>query len=191
MSHNTTQISDLPENIKMQNHELPTAQDAGFRDANIHYPPKPLFPNNNEPQNMVQPPQHQLPSRDIPMNSAIHQDPAAHPNYVPPPPEDTRDYLRDYEEASRQHFVRREVEKQRESKIDYLFSEMQLPLLIGILFFIFQMPIAESFFMRNFSFMSIHYDDGNINIYGIVLKSLLFGSVFYGIHKTIDYLTII
>ena len=43
MSHNTTQISDLPENIKMQNHELPTAQDAGFRDANIHYPPKPLF----------------------------------------------------------------------------------------------------------------------------------------------------
>ena len=87
--------------------------------------------------------------------------------------------------------MRREVEKQRESKIDYLFSEMQLPLLIGILFFIFQMPIAESFFMRNFSFMSIHYDDGNINIYGIVLKSLLFGSVFYGIHKTIDYLTII
>ena len=184
MSHNITQISDLPENIKMQSNEV---QETPFRDANIHYPPKSMY----EPQNMVQPPSQQIPSRDIPMNKTIYQDPSAQPNYIPTPPDNTRDYLRDYEEASRQHFAKREVVKERESKVDLFFNEIQLPLLIGILFFIFQMPMVDSFFMRNFSFLSIYHDDGNINFYGIIVKSIIFGSIFYSIHKSIEYLTII
>jgi hypothetical protein len=31
--------------------------------------------------------------------------------------------------------------------------------------------------------------DGNINFYGILLKSILFGSIFYSLQKTVNFLT--
>ena len=99
------------------------------------------------------------------------------------------DYLREYENASREYFANKETVKAREYTLDYMLTEFQLPILIAILFLVFQLPIVDSFFAKYFSFLATHYSDGNISFYGIVFKSMLFGGVFYSIHKTIDYLS--
>lgn len=209
MSQNTTtRISDLPENIKMQKGVEMDGANTTYAPMNVHpnpygnaiqpdmipppvgvqQPRKPVM-DEYQKQMLQNTPQQTLPSRDIPMDPSLYQnDEAVQPNYIPPP-RDAHDYLRDYEEASRQHFVEREVEKKRESTVDMIFSELQLPVFIGVLYFIFQMPMVNSFFIKYFSFLSTHYEDGNINLYGMVWKSVLFGGVFYGFHNTIDYLS--
>ena len=50
------------------------------------------------------------------------------------------------------------------------------------------MPIVNSFFYKNLYFLSIYYTDGNINFNGILLKSLLFGLVFYSLNSSIQYI---
>jgi hypothetical protein len=73
--------------------------------------------------------------------------------------------------------------------LDKIFSDLQTPVLVALIFFIFQMPMMNTMFYRNFSFLSLYNTDGNVNFYGIALKSAVFGSVFYGIQNTMQYLT--
>ena len=75
--------------------------------------------------------------------------------------------------------------------MDSIFSEIQLPVFVGTLFFIFNLPIFNNFIMKYFSFLDLYYDDGNINLLGIIIKSSMFGLIFFSLNKTIDYLTII
>jgi hypothetical protein len=181
MSQNTTRICDLPENIKM------TIQD---KESNmVHQPSRPETLPQSQIDMLSNAPTHRLPSRDIPMNESEYNDPSARPNYIPPMNENRGDYLREYENASREYFANKETVKAREYTLDYMLTEFQLPILIGILFLVFQLPIVDSFFAKYFSFLATHYSDGNISFNGILFKSLLFSGVFYSIHKTIDYLS--
>lgn len=195
MSNSTTRISDLPENIKMTTSE-PTATNPSYAPMNIHPNPygnnaQPEMMQHPEPKNTYMPPQQSLPSRDIPMDESMFQnDPSIQANYIPPP-NTSHDYLREYEQLSNNHFTRKEIEKSRENTVDDLFTELQLPIFIATLFFIFQLPLMNKFLTKYLSFLSLYYSDGNINLYGMIIKSMLFGSVFYGLNKTINFLTII
>lgn len=205
---NTTRIADLPENIKMKIDDVPNTN---YAQMNVHPnpygnssqpsvmpPPQDAqFPKNNltaqltpEQMAMINHNQQTLPSRDIPMDQTIYQnDEAIQQNYIPP--SDTNDFIGEYEARSREHFENYEKEKHRQTVVDNIFDEMQLPIFISTLFFIFQMPIMNTFFSKYFSFLSIQYSDGNPNLYGLLLKSAVFGSVFFSLNKTINYLTII
>ena len=77
----------------------------------------------------------------------------------------------------------------RTNELDDAFTDMQIPILISILFFVFQMPMVNTILYKNFVFLSIYNTDGNINFYGIFFKSILFGSIFYGLRKIINFLT--
>jgi hypothetical protein len=128
-------------------------------------------------------PQQRLPSRDIPMNPANYQqDEQVQANFVPTV-KLTSDYIREYEEASERVMKEHEEKKYREEKANTTFSELQIPLLIAVLYFIFQMPIINTFLRKYFSFLALYHSDGNFNLIGLLLKSILFGSIFYGMNS--------
>ena len=139
-------------------------------------------------QNM---PQMRLPSRDIPMDQAAYQqDEAVQPNYIPKP-KLTGDYVRAYEEATEKAIHKQEKKKAQEGKIDQALTDVQLPVLVAFLFFIFQMTFINTMLYKYLKLLPIFHDDGNMNLYGIMLKSSLFGSTFFIIQKFINFLLVI
>jgi hypothetical protein len=70
-----------------------------------------------------------------------------------------------------------------------IISELQVPIVIILLYFFFQMPIMNTLLFKKFSFLSIYNDDGNFNLSGLMLKSILFGATYYSMIKTAQYLT--
>ena len=126
----------------------------------------------------------QLPSRDIPMNtSGISVDPQVVPNYVPPPPPE-RDYIRNYEQTSDMvdNYNRG---KQMNDSLDDVYNEIQTPLLLAVLYFLFQLPFFRKFLYNYIPFL--FSTDGNYNLNGYLFTSGLFGLLFYLLMKTTYY----
>jgi hypothetical protein len=118
----------------------------------------------------------QLPSRDIPMNTTGHSNDAqVQPNYVPMH-ERQSDYIKDYEQTSDMiDNYNRNVN--RSNSLDDMYNEIQTPLLLAVLYFLFQLPFFRRFL---FSYFPILFsNDGNYNINGFLFSSLLFGLLFH------------
>ena len=73
--------------------------------------------------------------------------------------------------------------------MDDLLNDIQMPLFVGILFFIFQLPLVNTMIFKKFSFLSIYNEDGNFNVYGLILKSSLFGSFYMFSNKIISFIS--
>ena len=86
----------------------------------------------------------QLPSRDIPQNiSTISQDPQIQPNYIPPPVNKS-DYIQQYE--SNEDIINNYNKSHKNSNsLDEMYNEIQIPLLLSILYFLFQLPIFKKY----------------------------------------------
>lgn len=119
-----------------------------------------------------------LASRDIPMTTTI--DPQIQPNYIPPPPPQQRDYIHEYNETSD---IINEYNKNMKghNSLDDMYSEIQTPLLLAVLYFLFQLP----FIRKNlFHYIPILFSkDGNLNINGFIFTSALFGFIYYILNK--------
>lgn len=124
--------------------------------------------------------QHQrLPSRDIQQDTTHYsQDQEIQPNYIPKHKE-LDDYVREHEKSTENNLREYDKNKRRMNTIDNIITDFQTPIFIAVLYFIFQMPIINKFMFKRFSFLSIYHDDGNFNFYGLLLKSLMFGSLYY------------
>lgn len=189
MSDSTTRISDLPSNIKF---ELNTESQSNpaYNPINVH--PNP-YGNSNEPNLMphpesVQVPHQTIPSRDIPIDTTSYQqDEAIQQNYIPPSNVQD-DYIREYENRYNEDLRKYEINKKNEESMDSFLSELQMPIFVGILFFIFQMPLMDGFFKRAFSFLPIKESDGNLNFFGMMTKSFAFIFVFFGFLQLTNYL---
>ena len=116
-----------------------------------------------------------LPSRDIPMDSSkILQDKEALPDYIPEAKkEDYIDELVDIEELQE----RRRKERNKDDSLEELYRELQVPIFIGILFFIFSLPVTTKLFHKYFTFG--HTESGSLNLQGYLVKSFLFASIYY------------
>ena len=124
----------------------------------------------------------QLPSRDIPTSTNhISQDQQITPAYIPPTEntdyiqqhEDNEDIINDYNK-----------QVQNSNALDTMYDELQTPLLLAVLFFLFQLP-----FFKKYMFMYLpmfFLNDGNYNIYGFVFMSIMFAFVFYLLQKTMN-----
>jgi hypothetical protein len=126
----------------------------------------------------------QLPSRDIPMNTTSHNtDPQIHPNYVPPP-QNNVDYIKDYD--SPENMVNNYNNKMNvTNSLDEMYNEIQTPLLLSILYFLFQLPFFRRFL---FSYFPILFaNDGNYNLNGYLFCSVLFGLLFHLLNKLTNY----
>ena len=181
MSEHTTRIADLPENITVH---MPS----DGRQTAPTYAPMNVHPNPYE-QPDVAAPQVRLPSRDIPMDqSTYNHDEEIRATYIPKV-RFSGDYVKEYEDLTEANIRGHEQSKKRHSTIDNVITTLQVPITISLLFFFFQMPMVNTMFFKNFSFLTIYNSDGNINFSGIALKSVLFGTIFYVLQNSIDYLS--
>lgn len=126
-----------------------------------------------------------LPSRDIPMSTSnISVDPQVKPNYVPPPPPSNEDYIEDYEKTSDMINTYNKG-KQMNDSLDDMYNEIQTPLLISVLYFLFQLPFFKKFLYTYVPFL--FSNDGNYNLNGYLFTSILFGLLFHLLMKTTSY----
>ena len=124
----------------------------------------------------------QLPSRDIPMTTTgLSADPQVMPNYVPPP---MPDYIRNQEQTS-DMINNYNKGKQINNSLDDMYNEIQTPLLLAVLYFLFQLPFFKRFLYTYVPFL--FSNDGNYNINGFLLTSVLFGMLFHLLMKTTSY----
>ena len=127
----------------------------------------------------------QLPSRDIPMTTTGHSnDPQIQPNYVPPPPQNNIDYIKNYEQTS-DMMDDYNKNSQRQNSLDEMYNEIQTPLLLAVIYFLFQLPFFRKFIFNYFPVL--FSNDGNLNINGFLFTSILFGLLYYTLNKITNH----
>lgn len=136
---------------------------------------------------MAQEPQR-LPSRHIQQDTTRYShDEEVQPNYIPNE-KVTKDYVREHEEFTVKNIQTHEKNNKRNQEIDDILTDIQVPIFVSILYFLFQLPIVNAYIFKRFSFLSIYNDDGNFNLYGLLLKSGIFGSIYYMIINFTNFL---
>lgn len=124
-----------------------------------------------------------LPSRDIPQKTVHFNDEQTQPNYVPQPnPKEEYDYIQN--NSSEDEILYRRQNQSKDS-LEVLYEEFQIPIIIGLLFFIFQLPVVKSRYLSLLP--SLHNSDGNPKLTGFVINSFFFAMCFYVIHKSFIY----
>ena len=119
-----------------------------------------------------------LPSRDIPQNTqALTQDAYIQPNYVPPPT--NTDYINDVDYSNINSYGK---EEQIKNSLDTIYDELQTPLLISILYFLFQLPILKQTLFKYIPLLC--HNDGNYNLNGLFFTSVAFGFLYFSLSKT-------
>lgn len=132
-----------------------------------------------------------LPSRDLPRNTeSIVQDPQVQTNYIPTSTNNTdfqknRNYI-DEEESLETMIHQYNKQSSRNDSLDDVYSEIQGPLLLSVLYFLFQLPVFKKFLFQYFTVL--FHKDGNYNINGYLFTSILFGIIFYSVMKISNYL---
>ena len=72
--------------------------------------------------------------------------------------------------------------------MDVLYDELQIPILIAVLYFTFQLPVVRK---NLFKFLpSLFSKDGNPNLSGYITNSLIFGALYFGLTKGMKYFAI-
>ncbi len=127
----------------------------------------------------------ELPSRHIPMETNhVTQDQQIKPNYIPEPVK--RNYIE--EEETVNSAIKENFSNQKTTdRLDQLYEEIQLPVLIMLLFFIFQMPFVQM--KLKTTLPSLFMKDGNPTLSGYLFKTVMFGLGFYALQKASVYLS--
>lgn len=126
-----------------------------------------------------------LPSNHIPTDTiGLSMDNQIKPNYIPT--SSNVDYIRN--ETTNDDIMKHHGRKQNQNdSLDVMYDELQIPILIAIIYFMFQLPIFRKYL---FSFLpSLFNKDGNPKLSGYVFNSVLFSIIFYVIKKVLNYLT--
>jgi Fe2+ transport system protein B len=183
-----------PYGISAQNPIMPPPQQPVSQNQQIlsqtYIPPPPQTQFLSEEQQIeLQQLSHQrIPSRDIHHDMTMYQqDIQTTPNYIPKT-NISSDYVRDSEDMTEQNYKEYQQKKKEKNQLDNFLTEFQTPIFVAILFFFFQLPIINKMIFKKFSFLSLHDADGNFNFYGLLLKSILFGGIYYSVFKTINFL---
>ena len=127
-----------------------------------------------------------LPSRDIPINpTAVNNDNQIKPNFIPEPP--NTDYITN--SVTPEDLISQNNKKQNSlDSLDAFYNEFQLPLLVSVLYFLFQLPIFRKTLKKTLP--SLFGNDANPNFYGYLFNSALFASIFYVLVKFVNQLTL-
>lgn len=121
-----------------------------------------------------------LPSRDIPQSTLqIQHDDAVKPNFIPT--NNSNDYIGSI--LDRERIINENNKRQNQSdNIDYIYQQIQIPIIVGILYFLFQLPIFRK---QVLSFLpSLFNKDGNPKLAGYIFNSVMFASLYGIVAKT-------
>jgi hypothetical protein len=130
-----------------------------------------------------------IPTRDIPMNpNAYTHDNQSRPNYVPEKSvhfADGHDYIKEH--TSMESIVRANARQSNQlDTIEAIYYDLQMPILIGVLYFIFQMPVFRAQLLHFLP--SLFAEDGNFKIVGLTATSAMFAGTFFVIMKIFNKL---
>jgi hypothetical protein len=171
------------ENIKMPNYgeQLNSEQEVAPALQNIDYTSK----LNSTLKDIGNGNPLQLPSRDIPQNTAsINNDVNIQPNYIPP---NNNDYIANH--VTPNEIIQQNRDKEMiNDKTEEFYETIQMPLLVGLLFFIFQLP-----FIRKNLFIylpSLFNKDGNPNLSGYLFNSAIFALLYFSFTFILKYILI-
>lgn len=123
-----------------------------------------------------------LPSRDIPQNTLpIQSDKGIVQNQVPI---NNNDYIGNI--IDREKMIKENNKKENaKDNMDYIFESLQIPLLLSIMYFIFQLPAVRKNLL---TFLPALFNkDGNPNLYGYLFNSIIFGLSYFGIQNALNY----
>lgn len=125
-----------------------------------------------------------IPTRDIPMNpNAYTHDNQSRPNYVPEKSVHFadgggggHDYIKEH--TSMESIVRANARQSNQlDTIEAIYYDLQMPILIGVLYFIFQMPVFRAQLLHFLP--SLFAEDGNFKIVGLTATSAMFAGTFF------------
>jgi hypothetical protein len=138
-----------------------------------------------------------LPSRDIPMTTSnMMNDAQIKPNFIPNPqaqaqqinqygprPMPSNNYIEEHETdiTSEEKYRKSQSEN---SSAENIYKLMQVPIIVGILYFVFQLPVTRKYVLKFIP--SVFNSDGNYNISGLIFMSSLFASSFFGLSKVLE-----
>ena len=124
-----------------------------------------------------------LPSRDIPMSqNRVHMDNQADPNFIPN--QEKIDYIQNHN-TEEQYLAQAQRNVNKKDNLDVIYDELQVPILISLLFFLFNLPFFKKLLNENASFL--FKKDGNYNLYGFLFSSVLFGIFYYTLKTVLNH----
>ena len=130
-----------------------------------------------------------LPSRDIPQNQEQHtQDQQIQPNFIPQNiNENQGDYILNHQTS--EDIVKANAKRQEKvDSLDVLYNELQIPILIGVLYFLFQLPVVRK---NMYKYLPMLFtNDGNPNLSGYITNSILFAGLYFFMTKGIRHFSI-
>ena len=201
MSISTTSLDSLPmgdsnENITIKTEEKNVVIDNKMqelqqqRDAEInHKPSKAPSMDVNEfvsgLQKATSSGMTQLPSRDIPIDqNAVLKDEQVKPNFVPEG--SPTDYITEHQTS--EEIIKQNAKKQKSAdNLDIIFSELSLPLMIAVLYFMYQLPVVRRAFLKT---MPMCYSkSGELKLTGYLVNSIVFGAIIYLVSKVMSQLS--
>ena len=201
---NSTNINDLPvakENIQMtindptqtqqppQQQQQPPQiqqqqpQQMSESQQNVSLDPNTINQIVNELHQATLSGSTKLASRDIPIDTlSIQQDMESAPNFVPEVSEERKNYIPD-EDDLETIIKKQNIKTNHQNNIENMYNELQTPILLGVLYFIFQLPIFKKLIYQTFP--SLFINDGNLSINGYIFYSSLFSIVFYFLNRLV------
>ena len=117
----------------------------------------------------------QLQSRDIPINKMQNIDEQVQQEYIPSA-NITQDFIQEEEEEEETDNSYFNYEKAKQL-LKHNPSEVQISMILSMLYFLLQLPFIKSSLLKYTP--SLFFQDGNMNIYGNLFMSILFGIIYY------------
>lgn len=123
-----------------------------------------------------------LPTRDYPNPSPADRqtDPSANPNYVPPPKEPyyPEEYMRRLRGIDRNSSRESRRSRMFDADTGLLVEQLQIPMMLGLIFFLFSLPLTHEIVRRQFGgILPITNENNTLNSNGIGLLALCFTAV--------------
>jgi len=125
-----------------------------------------------------------LPSRDIPQQTiSRQQDDHVKPGFVPN--SESTDYIGDI--LNKERIIQDNQKKlNREDNLDYIYQNIQLPILVGVIYFLFQLPVVRKNLLTFLP--NLFNKDGNPKLSGYVFNSVVFALFYTLLVKGMVYL---
>lgn len=130
-----------------------------------------------------------IPTRDIPMNPTVFtHDEQARPNYVKTvhfQEGGSSDYIKEH--TSMESIARANARQSNQiDTIEAIYYDLQMPILVGVMYFIFQMPVFRAQLLHFLP--SLFGEDGNFKMVGLTATSAMFAGIFFVIMKIFNKL---
>jgi hypothetical protein len=123
----------------------------------------------------------QLPSRDIPrVTEQLTNDEQVQPNFIQQ--KSNVDYIKTAKNTP-DEIVEKYIKTEHfDNTVESVYDELQTPLLLTVLYFIFQLPIFKKYL---YNYLPVLFSkDGNINLNGLAFTSIMYGVCYYFINKS-------